>query len=337
MSLPRVWLPAVRAGSGADVFTQRLARLLAAAGGEPVVTWLPRWAELAPRLSRRPAPPGAQIVHVNSWLGDAFGPGLRRVVTVHHCVHDPAFDRYRTGAQRLYHRWHIRPLERRALAGAAAITAVSANTRRAVLAEFGERPIAVVPNWVDTTIFRPAAARARGAAFRLLFTGNWGARKGTALLAELMRRLGLGFELTFTTGRRGLPPPAALPPNMRWAGRIADEAAMVRLYQDCDVLVMPSRLEGFGYAALEAMACGTPVVAFATGALPEVVDDGVTGTLAPADDVAALAAACRALADTPARRHAMGEAARIAAVERFSAERALAQYRAIYERALATP
>lgn len=334
MTFPRVWLPAVPAGSGADVFTERLARLLTAAGGEPVLTWLPRWAELAPHLSRRPAPAGTQIVHVNSWLGDAFAPGLRRVVTVHHCVHDPAFDRYRSGAQRLYHRWHIRPLERRALEGAAAVTAVSASTRRAVLAEFGERPVAVVPNWVDTAIFRPAA-RTRGPAFRLLFTGNWGARKGTALLAELMRRLGAGFELTFTTGRRGGPPRTGLPANMRWAGPIADETGMVRLYQDCDVLVMPSRLEGFGYAALEAMACATPVVAFAAGALPEVVDDGVTGTLVPGDHVAALADACRALAESPTRRHAMGEAARTVAVERFSAERALAQYRAVYERVLA--
>lgn len=333
----RVWLPAIRSASGADVFTVRLAALLERAGIRAHVSWFPWWAELAPGMLRATAPAGVHVVHANSWNAFAFGgTSAPRVVTVHHNVHDAALAPYKNVAQRCYHRWRIRPMERRSLDGAAAITAVSHFTRGSVQATFGARPIDVIHNWVDPERFRPAAGVARATRpVRLLFAGNWGRRKGTELIPRLMRMLGADFELQYTTGRRGgTPRQVGLPDNMRWVGPVADERSMIELYQACDAALVPSRLEGFSYAALEAMACGKPVLGFRVAALPEVVADGVTGRLVGLDDVAALAGACREIAQDMRKRREWGEAARERAVALFSPARALAGYRSVYERVL---
>ena len=76
---------------------------------------------------------------------------------------------------------------------------------------------------------------------------------------------------------------------------------LVRQYNRAQLLVCPSLYEGFGLPAAEAMACGTPVVATTAGALPEIVDDGVTGALVPPGDAGALAQAIRALLSEPER------------------------------------
>jgi glycosyltransferase involved in cell wall biosynthesis len=84
-----------------------------------------------------------------------------------------------------------------------------------------------------------------------------------------------------------------------------------------DLFVNPSRAESFGVAALEAAASGLPVVASRVGGLPEVVADGETGLLVPPADPAALAQAIASLIDDPARRRALGRAARERAVTRY--------------------
>jgi glycosyltransferase involved in cell wall biosynthesis len=86
------------------------------------------------------------------------------------------------------------------------------------------------------------------------------------------------------------------------------EAARVSL--DADLICLPSRAEAMPYSVLEAMACGRPVVASAVDGVSELVADGVTGTLVPAEDAAALAAALDALALDPQLRAQLGEAAR---------------------------
>lgn len=329
----RVWLPAVRTGSGADVFTMRLARLLESGGAAPTITWLPHWAELAPHRVPFTAPADVDIVHANSWNAYAFaGDSRRLVVTVHHCVHDESFIPHKSWAQRLYHRGWIRRMEERSFEVASTVTAVSEFTRRSVASVFGFEDIQVIPNWIDTDVFCPLlSARTARAAFRLLFVGNWGQRKGADVLPGLMRCLGSQFELVYTTGLRGRSVPTALPENMKWSGKIKDEPGMADLYRQCDALLVPSLLEGFGYAALEAMACGKPIIAFNTSSLPELVEDGVTGRLVPVKDIDALAMACRELADNPVSLREMGEAARDRVLRRFSPETALSRYLAVYK------
>jgi L-malate glycosyltransferase len=97
-----------------------------------------------------------------------------------------------------------------------------------------------------------------------------------------------------------------------------------------DLMLMPSEMESFGLAALEAMACSVPVIATRVGGVPELIDEGVTGLLFPVGDVANMAAAAvRLLSDEP-RRAEMAEAARAVARDRFCTTRIIPQYEAYY-------
>jgi glycosyltransferase involved in cell wall biosynthesis len=104
------------------------------------------------------------------------------------------------------------------------------------------------------------------------------------------------------------------------------------LMSSWDIFAMPSLDEAFGYAALEAMAVGLPVVASAVGGLPELIRDGLTGRLVPPADSAALAAGLRQLVADPAQRHTMGTAGRMRAGEKFPLSRMVEQTIALYDR-----
>jgi N-acetyl-alpha-D-glucosaminyl L-malate synthase BshA len=102
-----------------------------------------------------------------------------------------------------------------------------------------------------------------------------------------------------------------------------------------DTLLLPSEQESFGLAALEAMACETPVVASNVGGIPEVVTDGETGFLSAVGDVEKMSAdAARLLEDEEMRRE-MGARARESAVSRYNTDRIIPQYLEFYERVLA--
>lgn len=102
-----------------------------------------------------------------------------------------------------------------------------------------------------------------------------------------------------------------------------------------DLFLLPSETESFGLAALEAMACGAPVVASRTGGLPEVIDDGETGFLLEVGDVGAMAEAGIRLLTDEALHEQIAAAGRRAAETRFSAESVVPLYEAYYRRVLA--
>jgi glycosyltransferase involved in cell wall biosynthesis len=107
-----------------------------------------------------------------------------------------------------------------------------------------------------------------------------------------------------------------------------------RWYAAMDVHLITSRSEGTTTTALEAQACGVPVVSTDIGAVHEVVQDGVTGFLVPSGDAAAIATATIALLEDPVRRAGIGRAGRAAAVERFGLETAADLRARAYEAAL---
>jgi glycosyltransferase involved in cell wall biosynthesis len=330
----KVWFPAIRAGSGTDVFTQRLADALRRRGFEAEITWLAGKWQLAPFLLQSVRPPkGTSIVHANSWNGFAFArQGIPLVVTEHLNVFDPLYHPHKSLAQSLYHQSLIRRFVRASLSKASAITAVSRSTASSLKDAWPRFTARVIHNWIDTGVFIPPDRKQRsgGAPFELLFVGNLSRRKGADLLAPIMRELGGRFHLRFTTGlRQSRPIPTES--NMIPIGRITEESHLVQAYQDCDAVLVPSRLEGFGLTALEAMACGKPVVASRSSSLPEIVEDGVTGILCPIGDVSAFAAACRKLAENPDLRNNYGLAARRRSVELFSEAAIIPQYVALYE------
>jgi glycosyltransferase involved in cell wall biosynthesis len=331
---PAVWFPTVRTGTGTDVFTERLVAGLRQRGIRAEITWLPLRAEYAPWTVHVPEPPAwATIAHVNTWLHPRFLPKhLPIVATIHHSVHDPDAKAYKGFARAAYHRWWIAPNERRVLRRADRVVAVSHFVAEATKRTLLDVPIQVIHNGVDTDKFRPGNRQRRsGEPFRLLYVGSWMARKGVDLLAPIMRELGEGFELRYTGGAVAERHKQEMPANMHDIGRLESDEAVIAAMQDSDALLFPSRSEGFGLVAAEAMACGLPVIATRGSSLTEVVEDGSTGLLVDRDATRKFAAAARALADKPAMRDALSRQATAQAFSRFSRARMLDDYCRIYQ------
>lgn len=323
---PAVWLPAIRANTGADVFTNRLCDGLNSRGIRAEIAWLPHRAEYLPWSVPIPTMPDwANVVHVNSWLPKRFWPcGLPIVVTVHHLVHDPAYHAFRSMAQTAYHEALIRRRELAAILDADAVTTVSSYVKGTIVEFSGRRDIAVIHNWVNGDVFSPDERKHEpySGAFRLLMVGSKSQRKGYDLLPALVDALGPGFEVRYAGGS---PAGATDVPSVLALGRISDEE-LIREYRQCDAVLSLSRYEGFGYTALEGMACGKPILAFHTSALPEVIVDGATGLLATKNDVTAMAAHCRKLAGNRVLTERMGQAGRRRAIEQFPEAEAVDAY-----------
>jgi N-acetyl-alpha-D-glucosaminyl L-malate synthase BshA len=109
---------------------------------------------------------------------------------------------------------------------------------------------------------------------------------------------------------------------------------VVPLLSIADLFLLPSEQESFGLAALEAMACGVPVVASDAGGLPEVIDHGVSGFLHPVGDVETMADSGVALLSDPGLHQRIADAAAHVVRERFCVDRVVPMYEAHYERAL---
>lgn len=289
-----VWFPAIRVGTGADVFTQRLCDGLNARGIRAEIQWLPRHAEYLPWAVAVPRPPKwASVVHVNSWLPQRFWPkDLPVVVTVHHLVHDLEFRPYRSLMQAAYHEILIRHRELIAIRKAVTVTTVSNYVRCTVSRFSGRTQVAVIHNWIDCDRFSPGTGCVprNDGPFRLFMAGSRSKRKGVDLLPDFIKALGPGFEIRYAGGHAGGLPAIA---GITDLGRISEDE-LIHEYRTCDAVVSLSRYEGFGYTALEAMACGKPFLGFETSALPEIVTTGC-GMLVRVDDVLALAAAARKL------------------------------------------
>lgn len=192
----------------------------------------------------------------------------------------------------------------------------------------------VIANGVDLSVFQTAPREeARSAlgiprdALMVLFAANalrrniWKdyrtVREGVALAVERMQAANILF---IALGQEG-PEERIGPAAIRFVPYQAEPTAVARYYQAADVYVHAARADTFPNTVLEALACGTPVVATAVGGIPEQVDDGRTGFLVPVGDAPALAQRLtQLLSDAELRAQVGGEAAR-AARERFDLER----------------
>ena len=156
----------------------------------------------------------------------------------------------------------------------------------------GKHPIHVIPNGIDTGVFHPTpgADLPRDKAIVLAVANVWEENKGLPDMMTLAQLLGKGYQVVLV----GLTPrqKAALPPGILGICRTADPRELARLYTAADVFVNPTYQETFSTVNLEAQACGTPVVTYASGGAPETLLPGM-GRTVPRGDVHALAAAIR--------------------------------------------
>ncbi|WP_226702303.1 glycosyltransferase family 4 protein [Microbulbifer elongatus] len=321
-----IWLPAVRAGSGADIYTIRLSQALNRRGANASITWFNHLYELAPFLIKKNIPKNTNLIIANSWNAFHFKhPSIPLICVAHHCVFDKILAPYKSVGQRMYHNTLLHKYEKESLIKSDKIVAVSHYTADSYRENFGTKDISVIHNWIDTNLFRPQP-RKPSSKVTLAFTGNWSTRKGADLLPEIMQSLGDRFLLLTTAGKRNGKLAASLPTNIRSVGHLKSEVELVNFYNQSDILIYPSRLEGFGYSALEAHACGKPVVATNGSALPEVISHNHSGVLCEKDDVQEFVAAISDLGRNHELREEMGLNARKIAKSVFSEDTILDSY-----------
>jgi glycosyltransferase involved in cell wall biosynthesis len=308
---------------------------------------LPEVYNFAPMLIRRGLPEGwwrnFDVIQGRSRVGFALrAPGRPLVTTVHHLTTDPDLQPYSSPAQRLFYRLVESRYDGWSIRAADAVVCVSRYTQRQVEQTYGKRDTVLVFDGIDTDVFVPTPDFARSdagvpqsnARIRLLFIGNNTRRKGFDLLPKIMDLLPEAYVLYYNGGfqRTGDRPPH---PRMISIGS-PDRAGLVATYQSCDILLFPSRLEGFGIAPAEALACGRPVVTTDASALPEVVDHGENGFLVARNDLAGYAEAVRQLGEDATLRRRFGEHGREKVVRSFGYDQLAGGLLAVYERLLAT-
>lgn len=200
----------------------------------------------------------------------------------------------------------------------------------------------VIPYYVDSQLFKPAtrASSAAHAGLRVGFAGQWVPRKGIAALLDAWPRVKAqvpSAQLELAGGpamwKTAEPVPgaeecAALAKSMEAAGLLRIVGALPRarmgdFWSSLDIAVVPSIYEPFGLVALEAMACGVPVVASAIGGLKEIVQEGASGLFVAPGDSSALAQALSTLLTDEPLRLRLAEGARRRAEEFSQARRSV--------------
>ncbi len=206
-----------------------------------------------------------------------------------------------------------------------------------IVKDFGVRPDRIhnLRNGIDVELFCPDREVEKGRDELLCVGRSADPNKGIATLIQALRHLPDHVTLTLVDDDspenqvRRWAGEAGVLDRLHLTGRVASDE-LVRLYRRASVVVVPSRWEGFGLPAVEAMACGTPVVAARSGALPEVLDLTGGGLLAERDDPRSLADAIQTLLGNSEMRALMSKRGRERVVETLSWPRIAADTADVY-------
>ena len=284
---------------------------------------------------------GLQVLHVHyaiphattAWLAkEKLGAGhpLKVITTLH------GTDITLVGQEASLH-----PITKFSIERSDAVTAVSTYLKDETIRTFGceQCRIAVIPNFVNLAEYRPADEKTgdglRPAGHKLVaHVSNFREVKRVKDVVRVFARIRRAMPATLLMIGDGPERDdaereareLAVAQDVRFLGKIDTVAPLL---QQSDLFVLPTQAESFGLAALEAMACGVPVVGSRAGGLPEVVEDGKSGILEPPGSVEAMGRRSIELLRDPERHRAMAAAA----VERarlFDADRIVPMYEALY-------
>jgi glycosyltransferase involved in cell wall biosynthesis len=229
-----------------------------------------------------------------------------------------------------------RPLFRHVLQHSSAVTTVSSWLANEVRGMLPSATPLIAPMPADTAMYTPGGRREEA---RLLFVGRFTPQKG---LDHLLRALSLmkGRAILDVVGNGGdseryrvLAQELCVTNRVAWHGQLRSDQ-LAGLYRAATALVVPSIDEGLGLVAVEALLCETPVVAFRSGGLTDVIQDGSTGVLVAPGDSAALAAALDSVIAEPERARTLGAAGRLYVLSTFAPESAAQRYSDIYAQVL---
>ena len=374
--LTREWPPEIYGGAGVHVeyLTRELRKLVTvdvhAFGGDGAAVHTPDPAlstanaalrTLSVDLRMAAATGDCDLVHSHTWYADMGGHlssllhGIPHVVTTHSLEPHRPWKAAQLGGGYRLSSW----AEETAVLGAAAVIAVSDGMRLDVLEAYpGIDParVHVVHNGIDTTEYAPVTSvdvlerlGVDPAVPYALFVGRITQQKGVEHLIRAARDW--PGQLVLCAGAPDTPEIAAsvgaliselqaARPGVVWVQDMLPRPDVVQLLSHAAVFVCPSIYEPLGIVNLEAMACGTAVVASAVGGIPEVVVDGATGLLVPytPDDPAGfedgIAAAVAVLLSDPRRAAAMGAAGRDRAVAEFGWDAVARRTVEVYESVL---
>jgi glycosyltransferase involved in cell wall biosynthesis len=278
------------------------------------------------------------VVHDNQCLG--YGVlamprmGLPVLASIHHPIEvdrELELAQARGLKRRLsMHRWYgFHHMQRRVAQRLPAVIAVSDSAREDIIARVGvaSERVRVVHIGVDSDLYQPTPSVAKVPGRILAMASADVPLKGLAPLLEAMAMLRAGRDdvemVVVSKHRHRSEVPATLKRlglngSVRFVSGV-DEPALLKLYSEAEVAVVPSLYEGFSLPAVQAMACGVPLVATTAGALPEVVGrDGETGLMVRPGDPGQLAAALDLALGDRALRERLAVAGRARVVERFT-------------------
>ncbi|MEM1041579.1 MAG: N-acetyl-alpha-D-glucosaminyl L-malate synthase BshA [Bacteroidota bacterium] len=241
------------------------------------------------------------------------------------------------------------PVVTHAINASDGVTAVSDYLRHETHSHFDvERDVEVIPNFVDTDRFTRQQkghfkrAIAPNGEKLLIHVSNFREVKRASDVVHVFHRLhegglngnGPGVKLLLVGDGPDRPATEVLARELGVYGEVrflGKQEPIEEILSVADVFLMPSGSETFGLAALEAMACGVPVVSTDIGGIPELNLDGETGFLCPLADVDCLTDATRRILTDEALHARMAEAARRRAVEHFDINRIVPQYEGFYQ------
>ncbi len=313
---------------------------------------------------------GADVVHSHTWYANLAGHlasllhGVPHVISAHSLEPLRPWKAEQLGGGYALSSW----AERTAYLGAAGVIAVSGGMRNDILRSYPQIDpdrVHVVHNGIDLAGWgrdeNPDAVRALGVdpdRPSIVFVGRITRQKGLPYLLRAARALPKDVQLVLCAGapdtKEIMAEVSGLVQELQaersgvvWIERFLPRAELCQLLSAATTFVCPSVYEPLGIVNLEAMACEAAVVGTATGGIPEVVDDGVTGRLVPIDQVqdgtgtprdpdrfvADLAAVLTEVTADPAKARELGRAGRRRAEDHFSweaiADRTLEVYRAV--------